>query len=56
MGIASVEDKAEENDILWHDEAVVGRILYPTGFYSNQFSYWTRINGRRPESRLRTLT
>ncbi|MEM2599920.1 MAG: hypothetical protein QW482_09510 [Thermoproteota archaeon] len=29
VGVASVEDKAEENNILWRDEAVVGRILYP---------------------------
>ena len=29
VGIASVEGKAEENSVLWHDEAVVGRALYP---------------------------
>ncbi|MEM2980551.1 MAG: hypothetical protein QW385_04170, partial [Thermoproteota archaeon] len=29
VGIARVEEKAEENNILWRDEAVVGRVLYP---------------------------
>ncbi|MEM3958620.1 MAG: hypothetical protein QXO47_10525, partial [Thermoproteota archaeon] len=29
VGVASVEGKAEENNILWRDEAVVGRVLYP---------------------------
>ncbi|MEM3388930.1 MAG: EVE domain-containing protein [Thermoproteota archaeon] len=29
VGVASVEGKAEENNILWRDEAVVGRALYP---------------------------
>ncbi|MBO3798314.1 MAG: EVE domain-containing protein [Candidatus Brockarchaeota archaeon] len=29
VGVASVEGKAEENNILWHDEAVVGRAIYP---------------------------
>ncbi|MEM2945294.1 MAG: EVE domain-containing protein [Thermoproteota archaeon] len=29
VGVASVESKAEENNILWRDEAVVGRVLYP---------------------------
>jgi hypothetical protein len=29
VGIASVEGKAIEESILWHDEAVVGRVLYP---------------------------
>ncbi len=29
VGVANVKGKAEENDILWRDEAVVGRVLYP---------------------------
>ncbi|MBO3798907.1 MAG: EVE domain-containing protein [Thermoproteota archaeon] len=29
IGIARVEGKAEENNILWRDEAVVGRAIYP---------------------------
>jgi hypothetical protein len=29
VGFASVEGKAMEESILWHDEAVVGRVLYP---------------------------
>ncbi|MEM2930973.1 MAG: EVE domain-containing protein [Thermoproteota archaeon] len=29
VGVARVEDKVEENNILWHDEEVVGRTLYP---------------------------
>lgn len=29
VGVARVEGKAEENNILWHDEAVVGRVIYP---------------------------
>ena len=29
VGVARVEGKAEENNILWRDEAVVGRVLYP---------------------------
>jgi predicted RNA-binding protein with PUA-like domain len=29
VGIANVEGKTIEESILWHDEAVVGRVLYP---------------------------
>ncbi|MEM2087541.1 MAG: hypothetical protein QXF52_02560 [Thermoproteota archaeon] len=29
VGVASVEGKAEENIVLWRDEAVVGRVIYP---------------------------
>ncbi|MEM2915368.1 MAG: hypothetical protein QXH91_08240 [Candidatus Bathyarchaeia archaeon] len=29
MSVARVEGRAVENNILWRDEAVVGRVLYP---------------------------
>ena len=29
VGVARVEGKAEEDNILWRDEAVVGRVLHP---------------------------
>ncbi|MEM3465252.1 MAG: EVE domain-containing protein [Candidatus Jordarchaeales archaeon] len=41
VGVASVEGKSEENNILWHDEAVVGELYIRTGYSSNQFSWLT---------------
>ena len=56
VGLASVEGKAIEESILRHDEAVVGRVLYPYRILFKPLFMLNEDKWKTDRIRLRTLT